>query len=302
MANLTPGALRRAALTAAITLSAAAALHSAPAGQAPSAGDLVTAATTYLKTYAQKVSGVTLEEELMLTENAMATRSTPQRISSTVTLLNVGGEMMAMRDLYAVDKKPLREKESRITRVLAEPTPTTWMAAQQYSREHAIYLRANVVLWFSDPLLVTRCLTAHARTRPTFKVDGSKRMNGVQVYALRFQETDKEPASSILQMPSTPLVSGRFWMEPATGRIHQTEFWSESKVHTVRVQVSYAPHEALGLLLPQSALHNFQTREEGTGMSGIGGGGNASRITFDSSAKYANPSYTPIDLSRFNWR
>ena len=73
-------------------------------------------------------------------------------------------------------------------------------------------------------------------------------------------------------------------------------------MHTVRVQVSYAPNEALGLLLPQSALHNFQTREEGTGMSGIGGGGNASRITFDSSAKYANPSYTPIDLSRFNWR
>jgi hypothetical protein len=272
------------------------------ASQAPSADELVTAATAYLKTYAQKVSGVTLDEELMLTENAMAVRATPQRLSSNMILLNVGGEMLGMRDVYAVDTRTLREKDPRIARVLAEPTPVTWQAAQQYSREHAIYLRANVVVWFSDPVLVMRCLNERARPRLTFKVEGSKRLNGVQVYGLGFKETDKEPSGSILQMPSDPLVSGRFWVEPGTGRIHQTEFWPQSDVHTARVQVVYAPDETLGVLLPKSALQNFETRERGTGISGTGGGGNAARISFEGSAKYANPRYTPIDLSRFAWR
>lgn len=272
------------------------------ATQAPKAEDLVTAATTYLKTYAQKVSGVTLDEELMLTENAMAMRSTPQRLSSSVTLLNLGGEMQAMRDIYAVDTRPLRDKEPRIPRVLAEPTPAAWNTAQQYAREHAVYLRANVVLWFSDPVLVTRCLSDGARARLTFKVDGSKRLNGVQVYGLNFRETDKEKSKSILQMPTDPLASGRFWVEPGTGRIHQTEFWPESKFHTARVQVVYAPDETLGLLLPKSALHNFETREPGYGPGGPGGTAVGERITFDSTVRYSNPRYTPIDLSRFSWR
>jgi hypothetical protein len=272
------------------------------ASQAPSVEQLVTAATAYLKTYAQKVSGVTLDEELMLTENAMAVRATPVRLSSNVTLLNVGGEMLGMRDVFAVDTRTLRENEPRIARVLAEPTPATWQTAQQYARENAVYLRANVVLWFSDPVLVMRCLNDRARPRLTFKVEGSKRLNGVQVYGLGFKETDKEPSNSILQMPSDPLVSGRFWVEPGTGRIHQTELWPQSDVHTARAQIVYAPNEKLGVLLPQSALFNFETRERGSGISGTGGGGNSARITFESTAKYANPRYTPIDLSRFAWR
>ena len=57
-----------------------------------------------------------------------------------------------------MDTKPVRPKEPRIAQLLAEPTHAKWQTAQQYSREHAVYLRSNVVLWFSDPALVFRCL------------------------------------------------------------------------------------------------------------------------------------------------
>ena len=269
------------------------------ASQAPSVDELVTAAASYVAVYAAKVSGVTLDEALMLTENSMTTRGTvPQRVSSDLILLNLGGEILGMRDVYAVDTRAVRPKETRIARVLAEPTPATWQTAQQYAREHAVYLRANVVLWFSDPALVLRCLKPQHRTRLTFKLEGSKRMNGAQVYGLGFKETDKDPSASILQMPDNPLASGRFWVEPGTGRIHQTEFWPQSATDTARVQVQYASDEKLGVLLPRSASHTFETRERGTGISGTGGGGNSTRLNFESTATYSNPRYTPIDLSR----
>lgn len=271
----------------------------ARAAQTPSVEDLVSAAAAYMTSYATKVSGVTLDEMLLLAENSMTIRGTvPQRVSSDLILLNVGGEILGLRDVYAVDTKPLRPKEARIAKVLAEPTAATWQAAQQFSREHAVYLRANVVLWFSDPALALRCLKAQHRARLTFKLEGSKRMNGAQVYGLGFKETDKELAFSILQMPGDPLASGRFWVEPGTGRIHQTEFWPQSGTDTARVLVQYAPDEKLGVLLPRSASHTFETREASYGISGAGGVGNAARLNFESTATYSNPRYTPIDLSR----
>ena len=270
--------------------------------QAPSAEELLLSARTYLAGYAQRVSGVTLDEALMLTENANALRTAPQRLASDLILLNVGGQLLGMRDLYSVDTRAVRAKETRIAKVLAEPTPATWQTAQDYAREHAVYLRTNVVLWFSDPVMVTRCLAPEYRGRLTFKVEGSKRLNGVQVYGLGFKESDKEPEKSILQIPGYPLASGRFWVEAESGRIHQTEFWPESPAHNARVQVQYAPDEKLGVFLPRSASHTFEARERGTGISGTGGGGNSTRITFESTAQYSAPRYTPIDLSRFAWR
>ena len=233
--------------------------------------------------YALKISGVTLDETLLLTENSMTIRGTvPQRVSSDLILLNVGGEMLGMRDVYAVDTKPVRPKEPRIALLLAEPTHVKWQTAQQYSREHAVYLRSNVVLWFSDPVLVMQCLKTKHRARLTFKLEGSKKMNGAQVYGLGFKETDKNLSASILQMPGDPVASGRFWVEPVTGRIHQTEFWPESSTDSARVQVQYAPDEKLGVLLPRSASHTFETRERGTNMAGTGAGSYPTRINFES--------------------
>ena len=97
-------------------------------------------------------------------------------------------------------------------------------------------------------------------------------------------------------MPGDPLASGRFWVEPGTGRIHQTEFWPQSATDTARVQVQYAPDEKLGVLLPRSASHTFETRERGTDIRGTRRR-LFTRLNFESTATYANPRYTPIDLN-----
>jgi hypothetical protein len=109
------------------------------------------APTAYLNTYAQKVSGVTLDEMLMLAENSMTIRGTvPQRVSSDLILLNVGGEILGMRDVYAVDTRRFAQRVADC-RLLAEPTPAKWQTAQQYAARNTRYICART--WCSGSVI-----------------------------------------------------------------------------------------------------------------------------------------------------
>ena len=274
----------------------------APVAQSPSIQDLVTAAAAYSSIYAARMSGVTLDEELLLTEVIPNSRNVPQRLASDLVFVLAGEGLVTLRDPYSVDRSAIRERVPRIARVLADPTPESWKRAQEYSREHAVYLRANVVLWYSDPALVFRCLDDRHRSRLTFKLEGRKRLNGVETYGLGFKEAIHPDGQTVLDTAGKPRVSGRFWVEAPSGRIHRTEFWPQAEKDTARVEVLYAPDEKLGLLLPREAGHTFDTREYGFSVLGAVGPGYDARMNFESTAKYSNPRYTPIDLRRAGGR
>ena len=283
----------------AVLVFATLALPAVPAAQQePSLQALVTAAAEYTSIYSARMSGVLLDEELLLTEVIPGSRNVPVRLSSDLVFVLAGEGLITLRDPYSIDRSAIREKQPRILEILASPTPETWKRAQAYAREHAVYLRANVVIWFSDPALVFQCLAEQNRARLTFKLEGRKRLNGVQTYGLGFKEALDPDGRTILDIPGKPRVSGRFWVEWPTGRIHQTEFWPQSDKDNARVQVQYTQDEKLNLLIPREAAHTFTAKEIGFAVTGTGGAGYDGRMTFESTARYSNPRYTPIDLRR----
>jgi len=264
----------------------------------PGLPDLLRLGAEYAASYAPKISGVTLEEQLMLIEVSGTGMRTPIRVTSDVVLLNLNGRLMSLRDLFTVDGKALRERTPRITEALATPSAASWLAAQGYAREHAAHLLSNVVLWYSDPLQALEFIAPDTQKRLTYKLEGNKRLNGVQTMGVGYKETAIPNTNSIIGTPSSPLSSGRFYLDPATGAIHQTELWIQSDSDTARVQVVYAPDAKLGLLLPREASHTFEQREGGTGFNRAGSGGGTSRLRFESTAKYSNARHTPIDFGR----
>ena len=269
---------------------------------APQLPELLKAGGDYVATYATKVSGVTLEEQFMLIENSSGQMGIPRRIGSDVVIVNVGGEITGLRDIYALDSKATRERSPRITQVLAQPTPANWQTAQRYARENAQFFQANVVLWFNDPTMALQFIAGRNQARSTFKLEGNKKMNGVQVYGVGFKETEAKGAKYLLAAAAegNPRSSGRFWIDPATGGIHMTELWIESETDSARMQVKYAPDGKLSILLPLEASHTFESREKGTGMNAMGTGNNMSRIAFQADVRYTNARYTPIDLGRIS--
>jgi hypothetical protein len=266
----------------------------------PELTTLLNAGASYVSTYVAKTSGVVLEEQYTLIEIASARMMVPRRISSDVVLINLGGEAIALRDTYAIDTVSTRERTLRISELLTKPTGQGWIAAQEFARQSQIHFAAAIVIRASEPPLALRFLAADHPGALRFRLDGRKKMNGVAVTGLRFEEPTARGRKYSLNTRGNASASGRFWIDPATGAVHQTELWLESPTEVARVTVSYAP-DALGLLLPKALSGTFEERQLGAG-SDSGFGQYNIRQSIESNAIYSNARLLPIDMSRLSGR
>jgi hypothetical protein len=283
----------------AIVVLAAGALCTAavPTAQAPTVEGVLESASDYLATYAPKVSGVSLDEQYTITEVSGGRMSTPQRLSSDVVLLNLAGKVISLRDAYAIDNSPIRERQPRIVSLLAKPTTETWEQAQAYVSETFRHMKHELIAKMNEPTLALQFLSADYKNRVTFKLDGKKKLDGVETLGLRFQEPKNKEQSYIMGTRGKAVSSGRLWTDPATGRIHQTELWLQSGSETVRVTVTYAREATLDVWLPSTMFDEYQTSERTGEFSNMGAGGYNARQAFECRATYSNARRTPIDLS-----
>jgi hypothetical protein len=269
------------------------------AQKGPALDDVLRAAGEYVTTYTPRASGVTLEEAFTIRETAGGRIVHTMRISSDLVLLDLAGTLIGLRDPYAIDGKPLRERTPRITSALAEPSQAAWSEAQAYAAEYIRYFQHSTILRLNDPTLALQFAAPDNQARSTFRLDGRKRIGGVETVGLRFQETKRPEADYILVTPGKALGSGRLWVDPATGRVHQTELWMQSPEEFVRVTVDYAREPSLDLWLPERAVQTFDISEKvGGGISEMGGGlpGVAKR-SLEARVAYTNARHTPLRLS-----
>ena len=272
--------------------------HDVATTQERTATDLIHVAAGYLATYGSKVSGVTLEETYTITDVSSGRMTTPQRLSSDVVLLNLAGKLIALRDVFAIDNNPLRERQPRITALLREPTEAAWQQAQEYATESYRHMRADLIMRLNEPTLALQFLTPENQPKVTFKLDGRKKFDGIETLGLRFEEAKNRDSSYVIKTRGNAFASGRLWIDPATGRIHQTELWLQSGSETARITVTYARHATLDLWLPSSMLDDYQTSEStGEFRNNMGAGGYSARQAFECRALYSNARYTPIELS-----
>lgn len=280
------------------TAMAVAALGSPAAAQkGPTAAELLRLAQEYLTTYAPRVSGVTLEEQYTMTEVSSGHMLTPVRLSSDLVLLNLGGRVIALRDPFAVDSQPLRAKEPRITTLLAKPTPAAWDQAQAYVNESMVHFPLDLIVKLNEPTLALHAVAPANESRLTYKIDGRKKLDGVETVALRFDEPKNLKASYIFPTGGNALASGRLWIDPSTGRIHRTDLSLQSSIETARISVTYARDPSLDLWLPTTMYDDYGTSEPTGGVNVMGVGSYNARRAFECRATYSNARLTPIELT-----
>ena len=265
--------------------------------QEPALPDALGKAAEYVAQYRLKASGLAVEEQLLLSDLATL-RPVPRRLASDLVLVNIQERLMGLRDPFSIDTKAMRDHQPRIVKALAEPTMAAWQQVQAFTKEGAYHFIANVVLWYGDPVLALQFVEKQHQPRMTYKIEGKKKMNGVEVYAIGFKENREEKKIYLIDTPDNPSGSGRIWIDPATGAVHQTELWLQADTAVVRVTVLYAPDAKLSLLVPRESTQSFEARERGTGITNMGSGGATSSAKYESNAKYTNAQLTPIDLSK----
>ncbi len=286
-----------------LAMLAAAAVLSPPvaAQTGVTAADVLRAASGYISTYASKLSGVTLQEEYTLLDVSGGRIVYSRRISSDLVLLDLNGRVVGLRDPFAVDANALRERTPRITTVLARPSQATWQRAQDYANESLRYFQDEIIIRLNDPTLALRFVDPDHDMRSTFKIDGKKKIEGIETVGLAFQETKVKPPATpnyVLPTPGNAWARGKLWVEPATGRVLRTELSMQSDTETARITVEYSHDAELDLFLPASMTDTYEVSERsGASMNNMGAGSpGVARRAFDCRATYTKVGYTPIEM------
>lgn len=268
-----------------------------PATQPVSLPDVLARAAAYHATYTRAVSGVQLDEQMQLMDVSGGQTRSIVRISSDVVLVNVNGEAIALRDPYAIDTRPLRERTPRILNLLgapAMPSRGDWAIASAYPAATTVYFLLDVVVKVNQPTSALQFISAGQQPKLKYRLDGRRKLNGIDVVGVRFEEPEVRNMKYMLHTRSNARATGRFWVDAATGAIHQTELWVDGRSanllneHAI-VSVKYAPHPALGHLLPTEMTDSYEEFE---------GRETVFRRNVESRATYSNATFAAIDLTR----
>lgn len=276
------------------------------AGRQVSLEDVLARAADYHATYVQKVSGVSMDEQVQLLDVTGGKTRGVIRISSDVVLAGLQGQVIALRDPYAVDTQPLREKGSRISQLLGAPaTPSLkdWELASSFPAKGSVHFILDIQLKVNEPTSALQFISAALQPKMKYRLDGNKKMNGVAVVGVRFEEPTAQVWEHLLKTRSNARASGRIWIDPATGAVHQTELWVDSKAENAIVSVKYAPNTSLGLLLPTEMIDSYEEREGGGGPRQMGSGADPrgsvpNRVSVQGRANYSKATFAAIDLNK----
>ena len=260
--------------------------------------ELLARAADYHASYVSRVSGVTLEERYGLIQLIAGRMQTPVRFASDVVLVNVNGRLIGLRDPFAVDNVPLRERTPRITALLAEPTTQSWDRAQAHAREQDFRFLSDLILTLNDPALALQFISRDVQPKLTLKIERQETMNGIPVMRVGFSEIAGADTKFLLGTRGNASAAGRLWIDPLTGAVHKTELRATSATESVVVTVSYARDTALDLWLPQKMNETYQWKELNDVASNRNVGAYGARLFFQADASYTNARYTPVDLSR----
>jgi hypothetical protein len=273
--------------------------------QQPVLEDVLAKASAYHSTYLQKVSGVVLDEQIQILDVTGGKTRGTIRVSADVVLVGLQGQVISLRDPYAVDTRPLRPKASRISALLGAPaTPTVkdWELAASYPQQGTVHFILDLQVKVNEPTSALQFISAALQPEMKYRLDGQKKMNDVQVVGVRFEEPTSQEQVHVLETRSNARATGRFWVDPLTGAIHQTELWVDSKAENAIVSVKYAPHKELGLLLPTDMNDTYEEREGGGGPRQMGSGDPrgsvANRVSVQSRSNYSKATLAPIDLAK----
>lgn len=216
-------------------------------GQEPAARDPVMAkASAYVRGYTKAMSSVVCEErQLQRVVKHDGKVSKRREIVSEVLFVDSGGngpfDLVVFRDVFSVDGKPVRNRETRVRELLLKPREQAYAQAVRITNEGARYniggfegAKGNVdplvqaIWWFGGDL---------ERGRFTRTAEGVSFAQGT-----RRTTVERGRAQALA-------VRGGYVLD-AEGRVSRTTWATDDPSIDYRVTVRYQAHPALDVLVP----------------------------------------------------
>lgn len=240
----------------------------AHAQKAPALPDLVKLANEYLVKYGHDLGAVAADEEFMQYETSTGRMGTPKRVNSVIVLLGQdNGSIGNFRDVVAIDNVPVRPKDDRLAALFKKPSAESVGSAQTMTDDAVNAYLSPQLHVLDKPTVSLDLLRPENQGNYNFKLEGMKTINGVQTAVVKITEKGKGHL-----MPNASAI-GRYWIDPATGAIHQTELGFSLTGGNVVSTVKYVKDPQLGVLVPSELSETIEMSSAGGGMSNMGTGG-----------------------------
>lgn len=237
----------------------------------PDAAALLPKAAAYLAWY-EKAFSVVVAEATYLQELHVARPITtrpvntaqlpPEEVTRTlrsdVLQASVGQrEWVAFRDVYNVNGKAVRDHDERLQKLFidapAQAVDSSTRArrldlAKRIVAESSRYNLGSLQRDINVPTMALTYLRGSNQSRSDFKIAWRKDIDGVPAVILEFKE---RATPTITRSADTDLpASGRFWIEPESGRVLKSEISIADRRVGAKITVTYGAVPKLTVWVP----------------------------------------------------
>jgi hypothetical protein len=277
---------RLAAAVAAVALLAPGAANA----QQPSLKTVLERTAEYVTAFKEQLSGLVAEESYVQdVESAPGSRPpavSHRELMSDFLLVRMPGQAryVEFRDVFEVDGQSVRDRQDRLGKLFLNRSDAP-PDFESIVEESARYNIGRVTRTVNTPTLPLLFLDPDVQSRFRFKLaaggapvmaNGSGRSTttstahftvSTEVWVVEYQEVER---GTVIRTPNGKDMParGRFWIEPATGRVLMSELIAEDANVLATIDVSYQSEPVVGLLVPIEMRERYDVRGDGSRITG----------------------------------
>jgi hypothetical protein len=242
-----------------VVVALATALAAASARE-PTLDEVLDRLGVYVLDYEDDLASVVAEEQYQQSVHGATSSASPQAARRSLisdfafTRPADGAPWTGFRDTFQVDGRPVRDRDARLERLLADRSQDGLQQAARIVEENARFnLASNLVRrTINSPTLTVDFLHPRHRGRFTFRRGSDDRVDGRPVWKIDFTEHGWPP---LVQTPGgfEQVTRGTAWVDPDNGAIVRTSLQVVPRpdgLGQARVTVTFGRDAKLGLLVP----------------------------------------------------
>lgn len=276
--------------------------------QEPAPGDLLDRATQYVREYQDALAGVVSEETYRQTWRRDR-RVDSRTLKSDVLLTRPPGSSryVQFRDVFEVDGRQVRDRDERLLQLFLEPSPVTSRQVLRILDESTRHNLGDISRNVNNPALALVFLDPQHRDRFRFSLsddavpatvrdtapeddDGpSARFRAPgDIVVIGYEETGRDTMLGTGDGGSLR-ASGRYWVEPATGRLVMSEVVLTAPSVVATVDVRYEMEPEVGLMVPVAMRERYQALRKNSLVEGAAVYSRVRRFQVTSTEAIADP-------------
>ena len=236
---------------------------------------MVDRASAYVDEFQRRFGSMVTEEryeQSVQEPTALGPRSARPQLERVVLvsdflLVQVPGEgWTPFRDVFERNGQKVRDREERLAKLfLSGSSRSAFDQARQIMREGSRYNIGTVERTINIPTLPLAFLTAAHRGRFTFEIEKRDEADGTIV---EFREVRTPTYIATTGGRDLP-VSGRFWVDEASGAIRRTELDAVDTSVEAHIKVAYRLDDGLRLWVPVRMEERYRNRVSPAEVRGV---------------------------------